>query len=103
QEEGLRNFLRAMELDPRNIDTLGQVAICYEILRRYAEMIPILDRALSIKPDEAVTKAGRAFTWLTWKADTRPLHQAIDEIRATQPGELEKVADVWFLCALAAP
>jgi tetratricopeptide (TPR) repeat protein len=101
QEEGLRNFLRAMELDPRNISTLGQIAICYEILRRYSEAIPILDRAVSIKPDDAAMKAGRAFTWLTWKADTRPLHQVIDEVRAKQPAEVGKVADVWFLCALA--
>ena len=100
-EEGLRNFLRAMELDPRNIDTLGQIAICYEILRRYSEAVSILDRALSINPDDAVIKADRAFTWLTWKADTRPLHQVIDEIRAKQTAEVEKVADVWFLCALA--
>jgi TolB-like protein/Flp pilus assembly protein TadD len=101
QEEGLRNFLRAMELDPRNIATLGDVAICYEVLRRYSEAISILDRAISIKPGDAVIKADRAFTRLTWKADTRPLHQAIDEIRAKQSAELGKIADLWFLCALA--
>jgi TolB-like protein/Flp pilus assembly protein TadD len=98
QEEGLRSFLRAMELDPRNIATLGDVAICYEVLRRYSEAISILDRALAVRPDDAVIKAGRAFTWMNWKADTRPLHQVIDEIRAKQPAE---VADLWFLCALA--
>jgi len=100
-EEGLSNFLRAMELDPRNIATLDQVGICYELLRRHSEVIPILDRALSIRPDDVLIKAGRASTWVDWKADTRPLHQVIDEIRAKQPAEVGKVADAWFLCALA--
>jgi hypothetical protein len=36
-----------------------------------------------------------------WKADTRPLHQAVDEIRAKNPDAVRSVADVWFLCALA--
>ena len=65
-----------MELDPRNIDTLGQIAICYEILRRYSEAVSILDRALSINPDDAVIKADRAFTWLTWKAAAQCLQPA---------------------------
>ena len=56
-EEGLRNLERAMALDPRNFYTLQQLAISYKILRRFAEEIATLDRALSIKPDDAETKA----------------------------------------------
>src|SRR4030095_3942405 len=100
-EEGLRNFLRAMELDPRNIVTLREVAFCYEILRRYSEANSILDRALAVKPDDVVIKAGRAFTWMNWKPTTRQRHKTIDEIRAKQPAEVGEVADLWFLCALA--
>ena len=59
------------------------------------------DRVLSIKPDDAETKANRALALLDWKADTRPLHQTIDEIRAKNPEAVKNVADVWFLCALA--
>src|SRR5207237_548349 len=81
-EEGLRNLERAVALDPRNFYTLQQLAISYELLRRFADEIAILDRALSIKPDDAETKAGRALVFLDWKGDTRPLHQTIDEIRA---------------------
>jgi serine/threonine-protein kinase len=43
----------------------------------------------------------RALVELDWKADTRPLHQIIDEIRAKNPADLERVADAWLLCALA--
>ena len=70
-------------------------------MRRFADEIATLDRALSIKPDDAETKAGRALVFLDWKADTRPLHQTIDEIRAKNPEAVKSVADVWFLCALA--
>ena len=36
-----------------------------------------------------------------WKADTRPLHQAIDSIRATNPAALPNIANDWLSCALA--
>src|SRR5213596_403968 len=100
-DEGLRNLERAVALDPRNFFTIQQLAISYAKLRRFADEIAILDRALSIKPDDAETKAGRALVFLDWKGDTRPLHQTIDEIRAKNPEAVKSVADVWFLCALA--
>jgi tetratricopeptide (TPR) repeat protein len=100
-EEGLRNLQRAVELDPRNFSTLQQLAISYQFLRRYAEDIATDDRALSIKPDDPETTAQRAVALLDWKAETRPLHQTIDEIRAKNPKAVQSVADAWFLCALA--
>ena len=59
QEEGLRNLERAVELDPRNFDTLQQIALSYQHLGRYAEAIAALDRALAIVPDNAETRATR--------------------------------------------
>ena len=43
----------------------------------------------------------RANAYLYWKADTRPLHQAIDAILAQGPGAIASAADSWFHCALA--
>jgi tetratricopeptide (TPR) repeat protein len=100
-EEGLRNYARAVELDPRNFFTLQQLALSYQLLRRYDDEIATIDRALSIKPDDAETKATRAFALFDWKADTRPLHQTLDEIRTKSPEAIKNVADVWFLCAWA--
>jgi TolB-like protein/class 3 adenylate cyclase/Tfp pilus assembly protein PilF len=100
-DEGVRNLERAVALDPRNFYTLQQLAISYHVLRRFADEIAILDRGLSIKPDDAETKAGRALAFFDWKGDTRPLRQMIDEIRAKSPDAVKSVADVWFLCALA--
>jgi TolB-like protein/Flp pilus assembly protein TadD len=100
-DEALLNYQRAMDLDPRNFYGLQQLALSYRILRRYAEEVATEDRALSIKPDDPETKATRALVSLESKADTRPLHQVIDEIRSKNPEALKNVADVWFLCALA--
>ena len=59
QEEGLQNLERAAELDPRNFDTLQQIALSYQYLGRYAEAIAALDRALAIVPDNVETRANR--------------------------------------------
>ena len=99
-EEGVRNYQRAMELDPRNFFTLQQLAISYNLLRRYPEQIATIDRALSIRPDDPETKAARGLVYLDWKADTRPLHEIVDEIRAKNPQAVQGIADGWFLCAL---
>jgi TolB-like protein/class 3 adenylate cyclase/Flp pilus assembly protein TadD len=100
-EESTRNLERAIELDPRNFYTLQQIAISYGLLRRYTEETSVLQRALAIEPDDVDTKVALAAVQFHWKADTRPLHQAIDSIRATNPGALPSVANDWLSCALA--
>src|SRR5213594_2241119 len=101
QEEGLQNLKRAVELDPRNLFTLQQIALSYEALGRYAEAIAALDRALAIVPDNVETRANREEDYVFWKADTRPLHQTIDAILAQGPGAIVSAAVIWFVCALA--
>jgi len=101
QEEGLRNLERAVELDPRNFFTLQQIAISYQYLRRYAEAIAALDRALAIVPDNVETRANRELYYVCWKADTRPLRRTIDAILAQGAGAIATAADTWFSCALA--
>src|SRR5438046_1571682 len=101
QEEGLRNLERAAELDPRNFNTLQQIALSYQALGRYAETIAALDRASALVPDNAETRANRELFYLCWKADTRPLRQTIDAILAQGPGAIASAADTWFFCALA--
>jgi len=100
-DAGLRNLKRAVELDPRNFFTLQQLSISYALLRRFPDVIATNDRALGIKPDDPETKAARDLAYLDWKADTRPLHQAIDEIRAKNPQATKSIADLSFICALA--
>jgi tetratricopeptide (TPR) repeat protein len=99
--DSTRDLERAAELDPRNVDTLQQITQNYDSLRRYADEKVVFDRALAVDPNDIQTKAARAFVDLNWKADTRPLHQLIDNIRAKDPTEIQSVADSWFCCALA--
>ena len=101
QEEAVRNLQRAIELDPRNFLTLQQLALSYQLLGRYAEAIAVLDRALTIIPDNIETRVNRALVEFFWKADTRPLHQTIDSILGKGPGAIAPAAHFWFLCALA--
>jgi TolB-like protein/Tfp pilus assembly protein PilF len=100
-EESTRNLERALELDPRNVSTLENIADSYAYLRRYAEQKSMLDRILAIEPNDVLAKVGRAGVELDWKADTRPLRQLIDDIRATNPAAMRQIAPSWLDCALA--
>ena len=100
-EEAIRSLERAADLDPRNVDTLQQIALSYEALRRHPEEKLALDRALAIEPDNAETKVASAFVEVNWHADTRSLHQTIDSIRATNPAAMPGIAGDWLNCALA--
>jgi TolB-like protein/class 3 adenylate cyclase/Tfp pilus assembly protein PilF len=100
-EESTRNLERAVDLDPRNLIGVQELAFSYGMLRRYAEKTSVLDRALAIEPNAVTTKATLASVQFDWKADTRPLHQMIDSIRGTNPGAMAHIADTWLICALA--
>jgi serine/threonine-protein kinase len=100
-EESTRNLEHANDLDPRNFNWLWQTALSYQLLRRYADEAALLDRMLAIKLNDAETKAARAFVELDWKADTRPLHQAIDSIRARDPAAIPSIGQMWLSRALA--
>src|SRR5881398_1776181 len=100
-EESTRNLERAVELNPRDSETLVMgVAVNYWFLRRYAEAKPWLARALAFEPNDAFTKVWLAYVDFAWKADTRPLHQTIDSIRATNPAAVPSIAEFWLVCAL---
>jgi serine/threonine protein kinase len=101
QEEAVRSLERAVDLDPLNFTILHQMAASYDLLRRHSDEAMVLDRALAIKPDDIDTKLGRAVLEMDWKANTRPAHQLIDEIRAKDPAAIESRADTWLFCALA--
>ncbi len=80
---------------------LGQTSYSYDDLGRYADEEAVLDQALAIDPNNAEWKVRRAEVEFEWKANTRPLHQLIDEIRAEDPSAIQSVPDSWFYCALA--
>jgi TolB-like protein/Flp pilus assembly protein TadD len=102
-EEARRNLERAAELDPRDIGTLEEVAYSYKLFGRYAEAKSWEARAIALAaPDDLTTKLRLTRLEFFEKADTRPLHQAIDSIRATNAAAVRgRVADQWLMYALA--
>jgi serine/threonine-protein kinase len=101
QEEAVRSLKRAVDLDPRNSVILQQIALSHRHLRQFAEEKSVLDRALSIEPNNIDIKLELASIDFYWKADTRPLRQMVDSIRATNPAAIRDVAEYWLFCALA--
>lgn len=99
-QEALGSLQRAADLDPRNLLILQQIAISYQGLQRYSEARSVLERALTIVPDDIGTKLQLAGVEFDWKADTQPLHRLIDSIRVTDPGAVRRIANGWLICAL---
>jgi TolB-like protein/Tfp pilus assembly protein PilF len=100
-DEFMRDFERAINLDPANLSIQQQIGASYVFLRRYPEAASAYDRALAIDPDDLQTRIARAHVEFDWKADTRPLHDLIDAVRATNPNAVPSIADTWLICALA--
>jgi tetratricopeptide (TPR) repeat protein len=97
----MQNLERASDLDPRNTETLQQIALSYGVLHRYAEEKSVLERALAIEPNDLDTKIALAALQFHWKADTQPMHQTIDSIRTANSAAIGGCADEWLNCALA--
>jgi serine/threonine-protein kinase len=100
-EESTRSFERAANLDPRNFGVLQNVEGNYATLERYPEQQVWLGRILAFEPNDAVTKVILAAVAFERRADTQPLHQMIDSVRATNPAAVPEIYHWWLHCALA--
>jgi len=75
----------------------------YTFLRRYADVKSALARMLAVFPNDVNARMWPSWVEFQAKADTRPLHQMIDSIRATNPTAMPVLATRgwWFACAFA--
>src|SRR6267143_1899997 len=101
-QDHLRNVNRALELDPRNVFILHQVAGTYQVLRRYNNLTATFDRALAVTPNEAVARVARGLAELDSNATVQPGQVAIQEVLANDPADGVKIVDRWFNIALCA-
>ena len=99
-DESTRKLEHALDLDPGNLLFLKQLALSYTNLRRYADVETILDRSIALAPNDPNFRVQRAAVELDWHADTKPLHAAIDQILAQDPGKASVIADQWIDLAL---
>jgi TolB-like protein/Tfp pilus assembly protein PilF len=100
--ESIKNFERAIELDPQNPDLLQQLADTYRSLRRYADVARALDRAITISPKDAPLRVQRSGIELDWHADPRAQLSTIEAIIVVDPREATNIAELWLYVSLCA-
>ena len=93
-EEATRSLERAVELDPRNVQPLQQLALTYQPQRRYQEEARIYDRVLALIPGDGFTLGLHALVPLDWKADLRPYQRLMAELLATDPKKAAEADDI---------
>jgi TolB-like protein/Tfp pilus assembly protein PilF len=99
--ESVRNFEEALELDPRNMFILRQLALTYEFMRRFPESAATLDRALALIPKDANTRILRASVDLHWRADPKPLHGILETLLNENPADAANAGgELWLDLAL---
>ena len=87
--EATHNLERACELDPRNIPYLITLATTYVWLHDYDQMARPIDRIISLAPDRNKPRIIRAGIEANRRAETGPLHAAIETALASEPGSAE--------------
>ena len=98
--EALRNFDRAIELDPRNALYLKTAAESYSSARRYPEATRLARRALAISPRDNWARLFVAFQLLNERADIRPLQAELDAMLAEDPSAVSALSGYFWECAL---
>ncbi|MEY2537339.1 MAG: hypothetical protein QOG67_1079 [Verrucomicrobiota bacterium] len=101
-QDHLHNVNRALQLDPRNIFILHQLAGTYQVLRRYNRLVATLDEALAVTPNDAVARVARGLAELDANATVQPGQKAVQEVLAHDLGDGVKIVDRWFNIALCA-
>ena len=99
-DESTRNLEHAIDLDPRNVFLLQEIAQSYQALHRYDQMAGVLDRALQINANDVNGKVVRAGVDLYRRADPGPAHAAIATILADDRSAADKIATPWMYVAL---
>jgi TolB-like protein/class 3 adenylate cyclase/Flp pilus assembly protein TadD len=100
-DDALRHFDRAVELDPLNFTNLQESAFTREILNRFEEARPLLERALAINPKNSHARVELAMLPYYQAADVRAWRVEMDKILG-EGREATSPAALWLVqCALA--
>ena len=85
--DAVRNFERAMKLDPRNVKILLGAAVTYELMRDYKKEREVCDRLAGIEGSE--------------RADIRPLQALLEKMSTDDPALARTNAELRLGLALA--
>ena len=90
---------RALELDPRNLFTLQQLALTYSTQDRYTDAARIYDSTLRLVPGDPYTRILRALVELDWRADIEPFQTTLGTVVAENPSAAPDVdTPLYALC-----
>jgi len=100
-DDAVRHFDRAVELDPLNFSSVQESAFTYEILNRFEEARPLLQRALAINPKDSHARVELSMLAYYRSADVREWRAELNKI-AAEGRESASRAVLWLVqCALA--
>jgi TolB-like protein/cytochrome c-type biogenesis protein CcmH/NrfG len=95
-ESATRRIEQAVDLDPRNLLYVQQMALCYQPQRRYADETRMWERALAIVPGDAVSRLGRAIVPANARGDMKPYHDTIAALLAEDPAMAREFDDPMY-------
>ena len=98
--DAVRNFERAIELDPRNVEILTGAAVTYDVMRDYGQARETSDRLITLEPNNIHAQVLRARIDFDERADTRPLHAIIEKILRDDPASAGNLVGWRFYLAL---
>ena len=90
-QESTRALEQTVEVDPRNVVVLQDLAINYGVMKDYRRATAVLDRIIAIAPDRFVIRISRAEFQLACCADTKPLQQAIETALQQDPANAKSL------------
>ena len=100
-DDTLRNFDRAVELDPRNFVVVEEAAFTNGGLGRYVEARKLLEQALAISPKDYFVRITLAQFPYFEHADLGPLREQLNAFREEGAEARSNAAETYVACALA--
>jgi len=94
--EAVRNLERVVELDPRNIDGIGNLAQIYFNVRKYEASVAMFDRIAELEPQNPVARTFRPSIKLEAQAEMAPLRAVLNTIEAEGAASAAEVAPLAF-------
>jgi tetratricopeptide (TPR) repeat protein len=99
-EDAVRDFERAVELDPRNDDLLFGAAVTYICLRDYKRAREISDRGIALESNNNYMRLLPGWIAFHERADTQQWHAALEKIVTSNPASARTLARQRFFLAL---
>ena len=95
-DDAVRNLERVVELDPQNVDGIGNLAQIYFNVRKYDAAIAMFDRIAALDPGNPAARTYRASVQFSARAEMAPLRAALNTIEAEGPAAAADVAPLAF-------